>query len=260
MESPIHLILRLAALEEHGQRTELVFENPQLLNPQIQAALHEELQTLSSNEREILQGILLTLISIRNRLESGEARYPLGTGPIELIWTQQGNGEINDSQASALATRLGSENRLSPVYCENLSGYLVDLVHSGQWQAALRRARLLMAAILALPVGEAELIPYANPVLDWLEIAKEALVQLGDRRIYQQAQRVGEALVRQATLSNNDLLRGAALHRLGVLSLDPYFAGRSSSGYAFGIEVWRHRLANDYPSVLEESPENEWLM
>ncbi|HWN44992.1 MAG TPA: CHAT domain-containing protein [Thermoanaerobaculia bacterium] len=260
MESSLHLILRLAALDDFGQRTELVFENPQLLNPQIQAALHEELQTLSSQEREILQGVLLTLFSIRNRLESGEARYPFGTGPIEPIWTQQGNGEINDSQANALAARLGSENRLSPVYCENLSGYLVDLAHSGQWQTALQRARLLMAAIQALPAGEAELISYANSVLDWIEIAKEALVQLGDRRIYQQARKIGEALVRQATLSNSDLLRGAALHRLGILSLDPYRAGRSSTSYASTIELWRRRLANDYPSVLEESPENEWLM
>jgi CHAT domain-containing protein len=260
MESALHLIRQLAASDDHGRRTELVFENPELLDQQVQAALQEGLQTLPPQERETLQGVLISLNSIRDRLESGEARYPLGTGPLERIWTQLENGEINGGQADALATRLGSENRLSPLYCENLSGHLVDLAHKGQWQAALRRARPLIAAVRALPGGEAELIAYANPILDWIEIAKEALIRLADRRVYQQAQEAGEALVRQATVHKKDLLRGAALHRLGVLSLDPYVSGRSSLNYAVEIEIWRRRPADDLPSVLQDSPESEWLM
>lgn len=260
MESSLHLIRRLATLGDNNQRTELVFENPELLNPQVQAALQEELQALPSQEREILQGILLTLNAIRNRIESGEARYLFGTGPIERIWSQLENGEINGRQADALAARLGSENRLSPLYCENLSGHLVDQVHQGQWQTALSRTRPLIAAIRALPGGEAELLTYANPILDWMEIAKEALIQLGDRRVYKQAQEAGEALLRQATIQKKDLLRGAALHRLGVLSLDPYISGRSSLNYAVEIEIWRRRLAYDYPSMLDKIPESEWLM
>lgn len=260
MKSSLHLIQQLAALDDKDQRTEWVFKNPELLNPQVQDALQEEMQTLPLQELKILQGILRTLTSIRNRLESGEARYIIGAGPIERIWSQLENGEINDAQGEVLAMGLGSENRLSPVYCENLSGDLVDQVHEGQWEAALRRARPLIAAIQSLPGGEAELITYANPILDWIEIVKEALIQLGDRRIYQQAQKAGEALVRQAIVQKKDLLRGAALHRLGVLSLDPYTSGRSSLNYAVEIEIWRRRLANDYSSALEETPEAEWLM
>ena len=260
MESSLNLVRRLATLDDFDQRTELVFEHPELLNPQTQAALQKELKTLPPQECEALQPILFSLTSIRLRIESGEASYIIGMGPIERIWSQLETGEISESQATVLAKRVGSENGLSPLYCAHLSGHLIDLAHEGEWQTALRYAHLLAVAVRSLPSGEVELIAYANPILDWIEIAKESLVHLGDRRVYRQAQADGEALVRQADKHKEDLLRGAVLHRLGVLSLDPYRSGRSSLNYAVEIKVWQHRLADYYSSVLEEIPESEWLM
>lgn len=102
METSLQLVRRLAELNDHAHRTELVFENPQLLNPQVQATLVKEIKPLAPQERDKLLGILRSLSAMRDRLESGGEQYILGSGPIERIWFQVENGEITNTQARAV--------------------------------------------------------------------------------------------------------------------------------------------------------------
>ena len=190
--------------------------------------------------------------------ESGtHQQYALGTGPIERLFLRQYRGEITDAHALELAAAKDIAGQMSPAYVQPISAWAEELGLRDP-QNATAFYFLVLAAIEAAPdiQDTAEMRDICYMTL--LEIATRSVADVPDGRIFQRAVKAGEYVVTHAEASGNRKRLGLALHRLGVLHLDPYCAGRSSSNYGIQLRIWHERLRAKLGNNLAVIPESEW--
>jgi hypothetical protein len=98
-----------------------IFSRPLLLDHDVHDLLERELAELSAEDRGSLANIVATLRSMRERIDAGEAPYPLGLGPVEALWQRMKSGEIRADYAERLVQDADLLAALTPEFVERLS-------------------------------------------------------------------------------------------------------------------------------------------
>lgn len=187
----------------------------------------------------------------------GNQRYPLGSGPIERLFLRQYSGEITATRAQELAATPEISGQLSPTYIQAVSDWVEDLGHRDP-QNATAFYVLVMSSVEGAADSPDKAEMYDTCCAAFLEIATRSVADIPDGRVFRRAVKGGEYLRSRAEVSGNRKQLGLALHRLGVLHLDPYVAGRSSSNYGIQMRIWHDRLAAKLGNDLAIIPESEW--
>ena len=175
-------------------------------------------------------------------MEHAQPSQPAAPGPIERLWHRMAAGEIGADRARALVAEPEVVALLTPPYvhalCDRLERLAVD-----RWTEAVAVHGLVRAAVHAHP-DAAAMLPIVE--LSWMSVVTRAVGHVPDGRLLRDAVRSGEALVGAARAVGDRSLEGEALHRLGVLHLDPYVAGRSSADLQGALARWERRLHDHY--------------
>jgi hypothetical protein len=96
--------------------------------------------------------------------------------------------------------------------------------------------------------------PAIEPPVDprmWIETAGAAFWAVPDGRLFSDAVRRAEAYLSAET---DPVAAAEAMHRLGILHLDPWISGRSSANYQNELRIWRQRLTDTYGPSLATDP------
>jgi hypothetical protein len=113
------------------------------------------------------------------------------------------------------------------------------------WRPAVTIMRILFSALDARGklVKENQQAMEITSVESWLAVAGRACADVPDGRLFRDAVRRGDVL---ADLEDRSDPPAPILHRLGVLHLDPYVAGRSSDALDQQLYQWQFRLREEY--------------
>ena len=255
-EADLDLLRAVAAGKTIEAQAEAVFRAPRLLTPGVAESLLVSLEDVNEEERPGLASAVQTLRELRNAIEAGVAEYPLGLGPIEDLWERQLRGEVTQGGAAELAASEVVVASLAPVYAAALSRLALTSSEQGEWRSALELQRLLLAGADAMAPSQ-----LADEVgrlvrLDWVEVARWALLRVPDGRILRSAISAGERVAHEGLRMRNRALSSTTLYRLGVLCLDPYTVGEGA--FSGGLAEHRLRLLADTDVKL--LPEDEWRM
>lgn len=255
-EADLDLLRAVAAGITIEDQAEAVFRAPRLLTPGVAESLLVGLEDLNEDERAGLASAVQALRELRNAIEAGVAEYPLGLGPIEDLWERQLRGEITQRHAAELAASEVVVASLAPVYAAALSRLALTSSEQGEWRSALELQRLLLAGADAMTPS-----PVADEVgrlvrLDWVEVARWALLRVPDGRILRSAISAGERVAEEGLRVRNRALSSTTLYRLGVLCLEPYTVGEGA--FSGGLAEHRLQLLDD--SDVKLVPEDEWRL
>lgn len=199
----------------------------------------ESLPPILRDEAE--RGLHIARNLCRMLAEQGQG-FPYGDGPIETLLARWIEGEINATHAQELAGQASMGNTLSSFYVRTLSFHAERNAQAGNWQRSVDLFKLLLAALDARTddiVGEGM---HETAVAAWLDIAARATSDVPDGRIFHDAKRRGDAMLARARSSEDLWLAAEFSHRLGVLHLDPYIYGRTSTQFHTQIQTWLGRL------------------
>jgi len=117
------------------------------------------------------------------------------------------------------------------------------------WRPAVSVLRIVLAALDARGkvIRENQQAMEMTAIETWLTVACVACSDVPDGRIFADAVARGDALAEiEAGVDPPAII----LHRLGVLHLDPYVAGRSSNNLDQQLRAWQARLFEEYGDKL----------
>jgi hypothetical protein len=254
------LVERIIGAPSSQAMLDLVFAHPRLLSQDRVAVLEAALLFLAPDNTRRLRSGLETLQQVQASLLQQPSRYPIGSGPIEQIWYRVQEGEISIGDGERLAARAEIGRELSPIYVQVLCRFAVHSAAEVNWRAILQLGLLLLAASRAAPASREGQYAKERIAIDFLDIASGSLVQVPDGRLYRRALEVGARSLGWPSASGNRYFRGAMLHRLGALHLDPYTAGRSNQQYEEQHRRWLQRLWEEYADELVNVPPEELQM
>lgn len=190
------------------------------------------------------------LTQLARHFQTQSAQLASGIGPVARLVAAVEAGQIGMSHALAQVRSAATQDCLSPLYLMAAAHHAQDLAHEGEIDPPLLRFRLLLTALDASSPALRDAAT-ASVVLAWIDALAGILVVLADGRLLADASRRGQALAATAAADGQTRLLGTTHHRLGVLHLDPYTAGRTSQDYAGQIQRWRAQLpANLDPDAL----------
>jgi len=208
-----------------------------------------------------LENTLANIEEFRGGYERHERAYeiPCG-GPIEKLWHNLESGAIREDQALLDAREFQIVASLAPVYVYGLSNFTINVCHSGDWRRAKSWHHVLLAAVEA-SAGTPDFDENSDVVeCDWVEIVLTALAEVPDARLLRHARASGERVVARTTLADPRKWHGLALHRLGILHLEPYVRGRHAGNIKVEERVWHDAFFKEYGPDAMNVPEAEWKM
>lgn len=169
------------------------------------------------------------------------------SAPVTLmaLWRQWRAGDIARETALAAAVKPAVTESLSIARVRILNAFATDLVWR-DWEGAVVAQELTLAAVKALPPGAQSTAMRQAAELEWLEVVTRAVWQVPDGRLFRNTVGVGEELAKESGVFGNRSLEAEALHRLGLLHLEPYTSGRSTADYPLQLRDWRARLQDHY--------------
>jgi len=134
---------------------------------------------------------------------------------------------------------------------------LVEQVVLKNWRPAVAIMKIALASLDARRsrIPENQQAMDLSAVESWLAVVTRAIADVPDGRIYHDAVKRGDAFA--DIIDPNRDPPGQILHRLGVLHLDPYVAGRVSSRLEQQLQMWQTRLEEEYGTSLAGIPEDE---
>jgi hypothetical protein len=187
---------------------------------------------------------------LRNHFVTHPDEYPIGPGPIEALLRQHLEGEMSIDAAISAASTPEVAWHLSPVYVGGLSRANERAAQLGNWRDAVKQHKLLLAAVDGMRHidGPDHYVVRVDSFLAWIDIVTRAITEVPDGRLYSDALRRGKELATEAADNNDSPSRAHALHRLGILNLDPY----NGSGPPQELLIqWRLRAANEFGNQLD---------
>ncbi|MHA7776867.1 CHAT domain-containing protein [Roseibium sp. M-1] len=233
-------------IDDKDQAYAFLASHPILTDAVAEQELAAAVQALPPQARQIAEHRLRVAQSLGRRILESRQGFPLGEGPVERLQSRWNSGEITETLALKKAASADAGNALAPLYVDTLCAYAEHDALGGDWRSAVQRMRLLLAALDARTDELASSKMRDAAVSAWLEVAARATADIPDGRIFFDAKRRGEAIIEEA-LKSDDRARAARFqHQLGVLHLDPYIGGRSSSQYHMQIQSWFGRLDAEY--------------
>jgi hypothetical protein len=245
---------RASAFDDSKQALAFIWAHPALLWSKSWPSIEEWIATRPPDERQYLGAHLEAVRKLGTSLEQNSSQWPGDVGPIELLAHKVISGERTLDQTLPYARTAEVFETLCPPYVGILARRATRDAINGSWQNAVIVFRLLLEALDALPPGGGgdEMRWLAG--VEWIECAGAACHAVPDGRIFNDARQRGEALAKAEELAGRLQDAAKAWHRLGVLHLDPYAAGRTSRNFSNQILMWRQRLADLYGKSVTADP------
>jgi hypothetical protein len=244
-----------ASASESGEKAlAFISAHPALLWSKHWPQIEQWIATRPSDERKSLTGHLDAIRGFAGLMEQNLSQWPRDQGPIELLASEVISGARTLEQTLPGAKSPAIVDALCPAYVRVLARRTTSQAIDGSWQDAVSIFRLLLAAVDALPPGDGtdDMRWFAG--LEWVECVAAACHAVPDGRLFTDARKRGEALAAAEERAGR-LERAAEIrHRLGVLHLDPYAAGRNSRSYENQIRMWRERLSDLYGKAVTADP------
>jgi len=234
-------------------------EYPVLFSREAQRELRRHIESLPPARQQSAKLSFVHLVGATTEFERDIFAYPLGPGPIERIWKRELRSEISESTALESVKNAQTTALLSPLYIRALS-VQTEKQALENWQDALRLQRLTLASVDAFPDGVDKESMLGPALAAWVEVVARALEECPDRRLFESAVSSGERFLKYAERRNEKRLIGFAMHRVGILYLDPYTANRTSLGYTDQIRVWQDSVKDKLGNELNGVPEAKWRM
>jgi hypothetical protein len=245
----LDLYLEFASAGRQGGK--FLLQHPVLMSPPALAELLEWVKTLTGDEAANWARLLRPLMSTAERVNT--EGYPLSEGPIEEIWGRRQAGEIDEAQALELARQAAP--LMSLAYALALTRYSARLDRT-RWPEAVGVQRLLVAAVEGALGPEAEAMRFEVGE-DFLQVARTALVEVADGRLFREAKALGETLVERARRANEPERVAKMLFVLGVLYFDPYQVNRDARMYEAEIHRWKERARDKLGPEFRKLPATE---
>jgi hypothetical protein len=240
---------RFVACSSYDESTEFLLKYPVLFSPSHWSDFETEGARLALSETS-LRGAHEMMKRVLSAIDSADEALSSRCRPIENIWADTILGKITESHALSWAADPAISSVLSPiaVYVE---GRMAERGLRDHWRAAYIRQKLVLSALDArrLQAEENQLLMDGIAVIYWLDITARALYNLPDRLLLLDAVERGEALAKRQH-PFVPFPPGEIYHRLGVLHLDPYVAGRASASYQQQMQLWQSRLYEEYGLAL----------
>lgn len=236
----------LMSCQSSADATDFLFAHPVLLSPKWHERFAAFVETLPRPAREEAGRILQSLVRASQDLHQGAKPYPVGTGPLEMLYAMVSKGEVTQATALELAGQPQTYRLLSPIYVQKLSRYAEDQARKGDWRKGLLVQKLILSALEARR-GEIELdqdVMQFCATVHWLDIVARAVWDIPDGRLFRDAVARGERLAQTIDSPDGLYPRGEILYRLGVLHLDPYTLGRTTENYDMQWGLWQQRLGS----------------
>ena len=244
---------QLSAPQTGLEALKWISEHPALLWPERWPEIERWIAGRPPETREGLNGRFAAIRGLGEMLESSPSQWP-ENGPIETLAASVKDGERTLQQALAVAKAVDTVEALCPTYVRVVAGRTKDSALDGNWQDAVSTFRLLLEAIDALKPGPGTDEMRWFAVYDWIECAGMACHSVPDGRLFTDALKRGEALATAEERASRNERAANVRHRLGVLHLDPYLAGRTSQNLENQIRMWRQRFADLYGTTLAADP------
>lgn len=235
-------------LDNSADCVDYLFAHPVLFSP----ARREELQsTMLLSEHLNNEGAYRAYHfagSVYDALTTGKQPYMLGSGPIEPFFFSCDKDEISLATACSLVQGEEVYGLLSPLYVSRLCAYSDNLFTKtpDSWKSADKLLTIALAAAEATPehkrIDEEWFDMWSRVIVSMLEMTTVRLMEIPDKRTLDKAVALGRRALEYAGKPGREQRAGKVLQRLGVLHLDPWFAGKSSTDYASQFNRWQRSI------------------
>lgn len=273
--NPLDLLMLAGRMDTSEHFEAYVRANPILLVPRVAQDLKMRISELAASRvpmeefggftgytvASFLKKTLGNIEDLRGAYERHERVYeiPCG-GPIEKLWHTLEIGAIREDQALLDARDSPIVASLAPAYVYGLSNFTINVCHSGDWRRAKSWHHVLLVAVEA-SAGTPDFDENSDVVeCDWVEIALTSLTEVPDARLLRHARAAGERVVARTSLADPRKWHGLALHRLGILHLEPYVRGRHAGNLKVEEPEWHDAFFAEYGPDAMKVPEAEWKM
>ncbi len=248
MEHPIITLFKpVLATGNRDEAMAYMRQHPVLMSPYYTNLLQGFVDTLAESDRLKVLPVMNARASAFARIRRGEMELPFTSQILELAGKVfEGKYTLEYAQRVAAQPEFFVELLYPVVYstCE-----AAEKTVRRNWRPAVSLSRIVLAALDA----RAKVIPENQQAMEmtaietWLMVACVACSDVPDGRIFRDAVARGEAL---AEIESGVDPPATILHRLGVLHLDPYVAGRSSNNLEQQLQDWQTRLFEEYGDKL----------
>jgi hypothetical protein len=250
-EIVVKLFKSLMQIDDSQRFVEFVIQNPVLLSPFKWRDIWQDTSLLSGQDKQEAKLQLQRLQALYEYFRD-LSNYPFGEGPIESIYVRCIQGEISLNSACNQAASSNFYTLLSPIYVLRICMYAEQYSqrNSTGWDKSQKLLAILLKSVESIPENNRNIAEWfemwSSIVLANLEVATSALIDVPDKRVLIKAVNLGEKLIEDSKAHESSEIVAKALHRLGVLYLDPWFSGKPSKDYLKQFFQWQKRLYDAY--------------
>ncbi len=219
----------------------LTVKRPVLLSESLWPELREWLSTQPSSTQRQGAEAMTMLAALQKMTIDNWNRYPFGDGPLDRILARLLQGEIDEAQASIIASTQEITRNLSTVYVRARMMQSVLQALNGDWRQPLLGYRVILAALSARKAmfTRDQKAMESIGAIEYSRIALRAIWETADGRY------LNDAVSRLKSVASQELAPwhspGAAWFALGALHLDPYISSRPSSNFKQQMDAWMRR-------------------
>ncbi|MCF2518540.1 CHAT domain-containing protein [Dyadobacter sp. CY351] len=235
----------LTEIEDSEHAVKYVFQHPSLLSKTRWTHFRKNYVPLSAYHKEMAINSLKMLESFFDYLLDFN-NYLLGYGPIESIYQRYIEGKISISTAMNLSASERIRMDLSPIYIRRLCAYAENTSNreTKGWKSAFSLLDIIENSLSSIhseyPFQDEWKEMWSFVIIARLGVACNALYDVPDNRILEKSVALANDSIQLHKIKDD--LKGEIIHRLGVLYLDPWFMGKTSSNYESQESYWAKKL------------------
>ena len=222
-------------------RAEIVpFRHPRLLAPQTVHALQADGNSDS--------GVVSQLTGYSEAVYAGSLEWPIGAGPVEVLWQRVSRNMLSLDQALTEAEAIGRRGDLIAPYALALARWTVQTATPQQIESSLQIARVTLAAAEVATPG-ADIAFNGWTAWRWaadafIEVGRTGLMRAPDAAVYTAARSLLNRIIAWGK-EKSEHEYGKALSLLGRFLLDPYKAAADPNNVEFDLWQARRRAIDD---------------
>jgi hypothetical protein len=248
MEHPIITLFKpVLAAGNSEEAMAYMRQHPVLMSPYYTKLLQSFVDTLGESDRSKVLPAMNARAAAFAEIRAGKLKLPITSQILDLaLKVFEGRYTLEFAQTLAAKPEFFVE-LLYPVITETCE--TAEHMVRQNWRPAVSILRILMGTLDARGkvITENQQAMELNAVETWLTVAGVTCADVPDGRIFRDAVSRGDAL---ADIDDGGDPPANILHRLGVLHLDPYVAGRSSRDLDQQLRNWHTRLFEEYGDKL----------
>lgn len=225
-----------------------ILTHPVLLSPERWEAIEDVMFSFPLQEEKAASVAYNFLHAVYNAFAEGKQPYVLGSGPLEPIFDACDKDEISVATACGQASNPDVCLLLSSLYMSKLCRYADSLLlkDDESWKSTDKFLAILLAAVEAIPeenrIENEWFEMWSRIIVSRIEMTTMELINIPDKRKLNLVIQLGEQALKLADTPERQQRAGKLYQRLGVLHLDPWFAGKTTSYYMNQFELWQRRI------------------